>query len=182
MGSNPENRLSTPVAKLYEHVTKSRKDFFLKWAHYLCNQADSIFAEALNLKALGRSRLAKYCLDTAWGEFLCFGVAQHKSILSWVCLKRGKYEACSRGQTDQSNLSPFWCPYGEKAAFSKNPFLLPLRQGNPSRRGSSTSGLESSCRKYVHHRAEKCSLRGMLPGMGYIANLFTGTPDEVRIS
>ncbi len=119
MGSNPENPLSTPVAKLYEHVTKSRKDFFWKWAHYLCNQADSILAEALNLKALGRGQLARFGLDAAWGEFLCFGVAQHKSILSWVCFKRGKYEACSRGQTDQSNLSPLWCPYGEKAAFSK---------------------------------------------------------------
>jgi putative transposase len=68
------------IAQLYEHVTKSRKDFFLKWSHHLCHQADSIFAEALNLKALGRSWLAKYCLDAAWAEFLCFGVAQHKSI------------------------------------------------------------------------------------------------------
>jgi putative transposase len=84
-GSRRWHLIQHRIAKLYEHVTKSRKDFFLKLAHYLCNQADSIFAEALNLKALGRSRLAKYCLDAAWGEFL--------SILSWVCFKRGKYFA-----------------------------------------------------------------------------------------
>nr|WP_071518710.1 RNA-guided endonuclease TnpB family protein [Geitlerinema sp. PCC 9228] len=128
-----------PIAKLYEHVTKSRKDFFLKWAHHLCHQADRIFAEALNLKALGRSQLGKFCLDAAWGEFLCFGVAQHKSILSWVGFKRSKYFA------------------------KKDSFLLPLRRSNPSRRSSSTSGLESRYRsryrKYVPHRAEKSSLR-----------------------
>jgi putative transposase len=83
---------------LYEHVTKSRKDFFFKLAHHLCNQADSIFAEALNLKALGRSRLAKFCLDAAWGEFL--------SILSWVCFKRGKYFAKEVDAKQTSQICP----------------------------------------------------------------------------
>ena len=44
-----------------------------------------IFAEDLNLVALGRGMLAKHCLDAGWGGFL--------EILNWVCKKRGVYFA-----------------------------------------------------------------------------------------
>ena len=44
-----------------------------------------IFAEDLNLVALGRGMLAKHCLDAAWGSFL--------NILKWVSWKRGVYFA-----------------------------------------------------------------------------------------
>jgi putative transposase len=84
-GSRRWRLIQHRIAKLYEHLASARKDFFFKLAHHLCDVADSIFAEALNLKVLGQGPLAKYCLDAAWGEFL--------SILSWVCLKRGKYFA-----------------------------------------------------------------------------------------
>lgn len=84
-GSRRWESIKRRVAKLHERVSRARRDFFFKLAHHLCDQADSIFAESLNLKALGRGMLAKHCLDAAWGEFL--------SILSWVCWKRGKYFA-----------------------------------------------------------------------------------------
>jgi putative transposase len=44
-----------------------------------------IFAEDLNLVALGRGMLAKHCLDAGGGSFL--------EILGWVCKKRGVYFA-----------------------------------------------------------------------------------------
>jgi len=42
-----------------------------------------IFAEQLNLKALGKGFLAKHCLDAGWGQFL--------DILRACCFKRGVY-------------------------------------------------------------------------------------------
>jgi putative transposase len=85
----------------------------------LCNQADSIFAEALNLKAPGRSRLAKFCLDAAWGKFL--------SILSWVCLKRGKYLA----KVEAKQTSPNCGVHTGKSRFLEELISTPTAAGEP---------------------------------------------------
>jgi putative transposase len=71
------------VAKHHEYISNCRKDFHFKSAHHLCAQADTIFAEDLNLKALAKGMLCKHTLDAGWSQFL--------SILKWVCWKRGKY-------------------------------------------------------------------------------------------
>jgi len=73
------------VGLLHEKIHNCRRDFFFKTAHHLCDQAGMIFAEDLNLKALGRSALRKACLDASWGSFL--------NILSFVCWERGVYFA-----------------------------------------------------------------------------------------
>jgi putative transposase len=78
-------RIQKQVGLLHEKIRNCRKDFFFKTAHHLCNQAGMIFAEDLNLKALGRSALRKACLDASWGSFL--------NILSFVCWERGVYFA-----------------------------------------------------------------------------------------
>ncbi|WP_244533065.1 transposase [Geitlerinema sp. PCC 9228] len=78
---------------------------------------------------------------------------------SWVCFKRGQYLA--KGEAKQTSQI---CPHcgvhtGRKPLSQRTHFCSHCGMGNPSRRGSSTSGLESRCRKYVHHRTEKCSSR-----------------------
>jgi putative transposase len=73
------------IGLLHEKIYNCRKDFFFKTAHHLCDQAGMIFAENLNLKALGRSALRKACLDASWGSFL--------TILGYVCGQRGVYFA-----------------------------------------------------------------------------------------
>jgi len=73
------------IGLLHDKIHNCRKDFFFKTAHHLCDQAGMIFAENLNLKALGRSALRKACLDASWGSFL--------TILGYVCWKRGVYFA-----------------------------------------------------------------------------------------
>ena len=78
-------RLKRQIGLLHEKIHNCRKDFFFKLAHRLCDGVGMIFAEDLNLKALGRSALRKACLDAAWGSFL--------NILSHVCWKRGVYLA-----------------------------------------------------------------------------------------
>ena len=52
-------------------------------AHQLCDAADVIVVEELNLVGLSRSFLAKHMLDAGHGQFL-------NEILPWVAWKRGK--------------------------------------------------------------------------------------------
>jgi putative transposase len=82
-GSRRWLRIKRQVGLLHEKIHNCRKNFFFKTAHHLCNQAGMIFAEDLNLRALGRSALRKTCLDASWGSFL--------NILSFVCWERGVY-------------------------------------------------------------------------------------------
>jgi putative transposase len=86
------------IGLLHEKIHNCRKDFFFKTAHHLCDQAGMIFAENLNLKALGRSALRKACLDASWGSFL--------TILGHVCWKRGVYFA----KVDANGTSQI-CPH-----------------------------------------------------------------------
>jgi len=82
-GSNNRARASAKLSRLHERIASTRKNYHWELAHNLCDWADMIFAEQLNLKALGRGFLAKHCLDAGWGQFL--------DILQACCFKRGKY-------------------------------------------------------------------------------------------
>ena len=84
-GSKNQQKARHKVACFYERIGNKRKEFHIKVAHHLCDNAGMIFAEELNLKALASGMLGKHCLDAGWGEFL--------SILNWVSWKRGVYFA-----------------------------------------------------------------------------------------
>ena len=84
-GSNNYRKAQRQIAKLHEHIHNTRREFHFLTAHQLCDGVGMIFAEDLNLVALGRGMLAKHCLDAGWGGFL--------EILNWVCKKRGVYFA-----------------------------------------------------------------------------------------
>lgn len=71
------------VARLHHHITNTRKDFHLKTAHKLCDQAETIFAEDLNTVGFNCGILRKDCIDASFGQFL--------SLLEWVCFKRGAF-------------------------------------------------------------------------------------------
>lgn len=94
-GSNNYRRAQRQIARLHEHIHSTRREFHFLTAHQLCNGVGMIFAEDLNLVALGRGMLAKHCLDAGWGGFL--------EILNWVCKKRGvhfvKVSASGTSQT-----------------------------------------------------------------------------------
>ena len=67
-----KNRLKAiqKVARLHEHIDNSRKNFHDQIAHHLCDQAQVIFGEELNLKAMSREMLCKHTLDAGFGGFL----------------------------------------------------------------------------------------------------------------
>ena len=71
------------VARLHNKIANTRKDYHLKTAHSLCDQAQTIFAEDLNTVGLNRGMLRKECIDASFGQFL--------SLLQWVCFKRGAF-------------------------------------------------------------------------------------------
>ncbi|MEQ8956584.1 MAG: transposase, partial [Coleofasciculus sp. C2-GNP5-27] len=82
-GSNNRAKAQAKVSRLHERIANTRKNYHWELAHNLCDWADMIFAEQLNLKALGKGFLAKHCLDAGWGQFL--------DILRACCFKRGVY-------------------------------------------------------------------------------------------
>jgi putative transposase len=84
-GSQNWEKAQIEVARMHHRIANRRKDFHLKTAHQLCDQAQTIFAEDLNVKGLTRGMLRKDCVDAAFGQFL--------SLMEWVCWKRGVYFA-----------------------------------------------------------------------------------------
>ncbi len=84
-GSQNWEKAQIEVARMHHRIANRRKDFHLKTAHKLCDQAQTIFAEDLNTKGLTRGMLRKDCVDAAFGQFL--------SLTEWVCWKRGVYFA-----------------------------------------------------------------------------------------
>ncbi|WP_293091511.1 transposase [Moorena sp. SIOASIH] len=79
------------VARLHHKIANTRKDFHLKIAHQLCDQADSIFVvgEAcpkdidIDYRVMAKGFLGKHSLDAGFGQF--------RDLLKWVCWKRGKF-------------------------------------------------------------------------------------------
>ena len=82
-GSKNWHKAREKVARLHEHIYNTRKNFHYQVAHHLCDQANIIFAEDLNLKAMSRGMLGKHTLDAGFGSFL--------EILSHVAWKRNVY-------------------------------------------------------------------------------------------
>jgi putative transposase len=84
-GSHNWEKAQIEVARMHHRIANRRQDFHLKTAHQLCDQAQTIFAEDLNVKGLTRGMLRNDCVDAAFGQFL--------SLMEWVCWKRGVYFA-----------------------------------------------------------------------------------------
>lgn len=80
-GSKNARHQKNRVARIHQRIQRQRKDFQYKVAHQLVKAYDLIAVEALNIKGLARTKLAKSILDVAWGQFI--------TILEAVAVKRG---------------------------------------------------------------------------------------------
>ncbi len=69
-GSNRRRRARRLVGKAHEHTASQRRDFHCKLAAQLCAQYDLIAVEALNVRGLARTNLAKSIHDAGWSQFL----------------------------------------------------------------------------------------------------------------
>lgn len=69
-GSNRRKKAVRQLAKFQWHIANQRRDFHHKTARGLVNDYDLITHEALNVKGMARTRLAKSIHDVGWGQFL----------------------------------------------------------------------------------------------------------------
>ncbi len=69
-GSSRRLKAMKLLAKQHKKVADKRKDFHFKTANQLLSKYDVIAHEALNVKGLARTKLAKSVLDAGWSSFL----------------------------------------------------------------------------------------------------------------
>lgn len=69
-GSNRRGKARHRVAKLHEKVANQRRDFHHKEARKLVDRHSLIAVEALNVKGIARTRLAKSTHDAGWAQFV----------------------------------------------------------------------------------------------------------------
>ena len=67
IGSANWKKAQLKVARLHEQIANTRKDFHYKVAHQLCEAADVIVVEDLNLNGLSRGYLGKHLVDAGLG-------------------------------------------------------------------------------------------------------------------
>lgn len=69
-GSNRRRKARQRVAKLHEKTANQRRDFHHKEARKLVERYGLIAHEALNIRGIARTRLAKSAHDAGWAQFL----------------------------------------------------------------------------------------------------------------
>jgi len=69
-GSNRRHKARRKVARLHEKTANQRRDFHHKQARKLVDGHGLIAHEALNIKGIARTRLAKSTHDAGWASFL----------------------------------------------------------------------------------------------------------------
>ncbi len=67
-GSNRRQKAVNQLGCQHKKVADKRKDFHSKTANYLLSKYDVVAHEALNVKGLARTRLAKSVLDAGWSS------------------------------------------------------------------------------------------------------------------
>lgn len=71
-GSSRRKKAIKRVSKAHLKVANQRKDFHYKTAKRLLNKGKHIGHEALNIKGIARTRMAKSTHDAGWGTFLAY--------------------------------------------------------------------------------------------------------------
>jgi len=71
-GSKNRRKAVKRLARVHERIAAQRKDFAHQESRKIVNRFDLIGLEALNIRGLARTRLAKSIMDAAWGLFLFF--------------------------------------------------------------------------------------------------------------
>jgi putative transposase len=115
-GSNRRKRALKRVAKAHLKVANQRRDFHYKTAKKLVNKGKHIAHEALNIKGIARTKLAKSTYDTGWGQFLrILAVKAERAGLRVIAMDpNGTSQNCSRcGQKVPKTIQDRWhsCPH-----------------------------------------------------------------------
>lgn len=117
------------LAKLYQKITRVRKDFLHKESRKLANNYGTIIREDLNIsKMVKGSKLAKHILDCSWGTFFQYieyktnVIKVNPAYTSQKCSKCG--HTCKENRKTQSLFECVKCGYTENADFNASKVLL----------------------------------------------------------
>ena len=93
--SNNYEKQRIKVARLHHQIDNTRKDFHFKQAHALCDAGDMVFMEDLDYRTSAKGMFGKHMLDAGFGQF--------RTIVKYVCWKRGKFfaEVDARGTSQE---------------------------------------------------------------------------------
>lgn len=83
--SNNYEKQRILVARMHHMIDNTRKDFHFKQAHALCDGADMVFMEDLDYTVTAKGMFGLHMLDGGFGQF--------RSLVKYVCWKRGKFFA-----------------------------------------------------------------------------------------
>jgi putative transposase len=115
-GSNRRKKAIKRVAKLHLKVANQRKDFHYKTAKKLLNRGKNIGHEALHIKGIARTKMAKSTHDAGWGAFLkILEIKAERAGLSTIAVNpNGTTQECSGcGQKVPKTIRDRWhsCPH-----------------------------------------------------------------------
>ncbi len=115
-GSNRYKKAVKRLSKAHQKVANQRRDFHHKVAHWLLRKGKHVAHEALNIKGLARTRLAKSVHDAGWKQFLQILAvkAERAGLLTMAVNPNGTSQECSGcGQVVPKKLHERWhdCPY-----------------------------------------------------------------------
>jgi putative transposase len=115
-GSNRRKKAIKRVAKAHLKVANQRKDFHYKTAKSLLDKGKNIGHEALNIKGIARTCMAKSTYDAGWGTFLqILSVkAVNAGLMTIAVNPNGTTQDCSGcGQKVPKTIRDRWhsCPH-----------------------------------------------------------------------
>ncbi len=115
-GSNRYKKAVKRLSKTHQKLANQRRDFHHKTAHWLLRKGKHIAHEALNIKGLARTRLAKSVHDAGWGQFLQIlaAKAERAGLLTIAVDPNGTSQECSGcGREVPKKLHERWhdCPH-----------------------------------------------------------------------
>jgi putative transposase len=115
-GSERRKKAIKRVAKAHQKVANQRKDFHCKTAKRLLNKGKHIGHEALNIKGIARTRMAKSTYDAGWGTFLqILSIKAERAGLMTIAVNpNGTTQNCSGcGQKVPKEIQDRWhsCPH-----------------------------------------------------------------------
>lgn len=115
-GSSRRKKVIKRVAKAHLKVANQRKDFQYKTAKKLLSKRKNVGHEALNIKGIARTRMAKSTHDAGWGTFLQIlkVKAESAGLLTIAVNPNGTTQECSGcGQKVPKTIQDRWhsCPH-----------------------------------------------------------------------
>jgi putative transposase len=115
-GSKRRQKAIKRVAKAHLKVANQRQDFHYKTAKKLLNKGKHIGHEALNIKGIARTRMAKSTHDAGWGQFLSILSikAERAGLMAIAVNPNSTTQDCSNcGQKVLKTIADRWhsCPH-----------------------------------------------------------------------